>query len=111
MTSALTRTFGIVGAARFTPYSKMTIALVLKEDELWTTAAVKERASHAPSGCYMSFDFFTNIHSGKNMEGLDYHYSGSHNRAKLSHKFANITLVKPNHEPTPIQINYVVSKI
>lgn len=110
VSSALTRTFGIVGAAQFTPYSKTTIALVLKEDELWTDADVKKRASHAPEGCYLSFDFVINPHSGKDMEGLDYHYSSSHNETKLSHKFSNVTLVKPNHEPTPIQINYAVSK-
>lgn len=110
VTCALNRNFGVTGAAEYTPYSKSTVALVLREDELWDEESVKSRANHAPEGCYLAFDFVINLHSGKEMEGLDYNYSSSHNSTKLSHKFSNMTLVKPGHQPTPIQIKYAPSK-
>lgn len=110
VTSALNGNFGIVGAAQYTSYSKTTIAETLRKEKLWDDESIKRRALQAPEGSFLAFDFVINPHCGREMEGLDYHYSSSHISTQLSHKFANVTLVKSGHEPTPIQLEYAVSK-
>lgn len=110
ITSLLSRTFGVVSAARYAAVSKSTVALLLREECLWNDQQIIQRARRAPSGAYLAFDFVINPHFGQDIEGLDYHYAGSEKSSVVSHRFASCGLVSTDHEPVPLQLKYEVSK-
>jgi hypothetical protein len=109
-TSILSREVGVVAAAKYTNVGKSTIAATLSRFDFYENAKIIERANHASPQSYLAFDFMVSNHSGAYIEGLDRHYSSSHKRVELCHRFANMTLVNSTHEPIPLHLAYEVSK-
>ena len=57
MTSLLSREVGVVQAAQYAAVGKSSVAFLLREERLWNTAQVVQRARRASPNAYLAFGF------------------------------------------------------
>ncbi len=110
ITTILSRRTGVQEIAWYVPFSKSTVANTLRKEQFAKDEQIINRAALAPKDALLAFDFVNNEHIGKTMEGLSPQYCSSAKGVRKSHKFASSALVKFGHEPTPLNLEFKVSK-
>lgn len=110
ISALLHRTPTIENAVSHSQYQKSALAVALKSDDFASDADLIRRARNAPVGAFLALDFVVVPHTGRAMQGVDYHYSSTHKKPCLSQVYSSSALVKFKCDPTPLHLDYKVSQ-
>lgn len=110
VTALLHRVTSLNGMIPFATVRKSALCQFLAQQTFASPTDLQRRARNAPCGAFLAVDFVLVPHSGVEMEGLSLHYGGKE-RIRLGHQFTSAALVKLGHDPTPLRVQFKVSRM